>query len=203
MTTRGTERSRKEFKRRGEPVVRRVLETTLDQLALVGFERLSIPAIAALAGVNKTSVYRRWPTKTELVRGALTLSFERAMDPPDTGNIRSDLLCMARVAAGFFESRRGGSLLRMLLAEGVDPDLRDVAVSMLREEEIALPRALKRAIERGELRRDTDTKVVLFTMVGALLHRVFIEQASVSEGYLQRLVDLLLLGACRRRPQRG
>ena len=203
MTTRGTERSRKEFKRRGEPVVRRVLETTLDQLALVGFERLSIPAIAALAGVNKTSVYRRWPTKTELVRGALTLSFERAMDPPDTGNIRSDLLCMARVAAGFFESRRGGSLLRMLLAEGVDPDLRDVAVSMLREEEIALPRALKRAIERGELRRDTDTKVVLFTMVGARLHRVFIEQASVSEGYLQRLVDLLLLGACRRRPQRG
>lgn len=199
MTRRSAERPAQPRKQRGEPVVRKVLEVTLEQLAVHGFERLSVPEVAALAGLNKTSVYRRWPTKGDLVREALTASMGHAGEVPDTGDLRSDLVLLARAAVGFVESAQGMAVLRTLLAEGTNPDVREIAASMFRQQETAGPRLVfKRAMARGDLAADTDVKLVLTTIAGALMHRILIEQVRVTEVFIERLIDLVLLGAKQR-----
>ena len=65
-----------------------------EELARDGFERLSVPAVAEAAGLNKTSVYRRWPTKADLVRAALTSSMGHDAPTVDTGTLRGDLLAL-------------------------------------------------------------------------------------------------------------
>lgn len=187
---------------RGAPVVERVLATTIEHLARDGFERLSVPAVAEAAGLNKTSVYRRWPTKADLVRAALTSSMGHDAPTVDTGTLRGDLLALARTALGFVESPQGMGVLRTLLAEGANPEVRAVAAVMFREQESTGPRkVIKRAIARGELAPDVDVKLVLTTVAGALLHRVFIEQARVTDTFLERLIDLVISGVGGVRPR--
>jgi len=185
--------------------VRAVLEAALAQLAEVGFERLSIPEVATLAGVNKTSIYRRWPGKDELVRDALAAAMRHVEEAPDTGDLRGDLLALARAVAEFAQSPVGTAIVRILLAEGGNPELRALATGAYGEVEQQVPRAmLRRAVERGELGEDVDPSLVLFTLAGAVVHRVFIERARATPAFLERVVDLLLHGALReRRPTKG
>lgn len=178
--------------------MRKVLEVALQQLAVQGYERLSVPEIAALAGLNKTSVYRRWPTKGDLVREALQVSMGNAGEVPDTGSLRSDLLLMARAAVAFVESPVGKGALRMLFAEGASPDVREFATSMFRQQETEGPRLVfKRAVGRGELSEDADIDTLLSTVAGALMHRAMVEQARITDGFLEKLVDLVLYGILR------
>lgn len=196
MTSRAARPRTKEPKRRGSAVVSRVFEVTLQRLARVGFERLSVPEIAALAGVNKTSVYRRWPTKGDLVREALRASMGSTREVPNTGAVRSDLLELARVAAAFVESPLGMGLLRTLVAEGAAPEARELAASMLRRQETEAPRVvIKRAVARGELPARTDATLVLSTVAGAFMHRVLVEHGRLSRAFIERVIDLVLFGA--------
>jgi AcrR family transcriptional regulator len=178
------------------PVVHKVFDATLEQLARAGFERLSVLEVAALAGVNKTTIYRRWPTKSDLVRAAISFSLERTHVAPDTGNLRSDLVEMAHLAANFMKSTQGMGVTRTLLAEGANPDVRELAASILHRVETEAPHAvIRRAIKKGELPPGTDFKYVLHTVCGALIHRIFIEQVHISDAFIDRLVDLVLFGA--------
>lgn len=191
-------------KPRGEAFVRAVLDVTLAQLAEVGFERLSIPEVAELAGVNKTSIYRRWADKAELVRDALAAAMSHADETPDTGELRGDLVGLARAVAEFAQSPVGTAIVRILLAEGGNPEVRALANAAYREASRHGPRAvLARAVERGELTDEVEPSLVLFTIAGVIVHRVFIEQAKATEGFLERVVDLVLHGAARKRRGAG
>lgn len=181
-------------------MVRRVLDVTLKELARVGFERLSVADVAARAGVNKTSVYRRWPTKEHLVKAALRRSMGEAQAVPDTGALRTDLVALARSVAAFVESPRGTGVVRSVFAGARSPAVRALAASMWAEAGGEVPRLLlERAVARGELPADADVELLLFTLAGALLHRVFVEHAEADDAWLERLVRLLLDGARRRR----
>jgi AcrR family transcriptional regulator len=185
---------------RGEAFVRAVLEAALAQLAEVGFERLSIPEVAAQAGVNKTSIYRRWPGKSELVRDALAAAMSHADDVPDTGELRGDLLGLARAVADFAHSPVGTAVVRILLAEGGNPEVRALASAAYREADPRGPHAaLLRAAARGELAEAVDPSLVLFTIAGAVVHRVFIEQGRATQPFVERVVDLVLYGAAKKR----
>lgn len=187
--------------RRGEAVVQRVLDVAVRELARVGFERLSVPDVAAKAGVNKTSVYRRWPTKEALVRAALKQSMAHVRDVPDTGALETDLAALARTVADFVESARGTGVVRSVFAGARSPAVRSLAASMWAEAGGDVPRVLvERAVARGELPPDADVELLLFTVAGALLHRVFIEHATVDDAWVARLVRLVLDGA--RAPRR-
>lgn len=203
MPRRGSQKPR-EPKRRGEPVVRKVLEVTLEQLAKHGYERLSVPEVASLAGVNKTSVYRRWPTKSDLVREALHVSMGHGEAPPDTGSLRTDLLALAKAAAAFVESPIGGGVLRTLLAESA-PEVRSLARQMLESQQGTEGHRLvfQRAVERGELAADADVRLLLSTVAGALMHRAFVEEQRLSGEYLGALISLVVDGVARRRGAAG
>src|SRR5579863_7338677 len=72
----------------------RVLEATLDELVESGYAGMTVQGVAARAGVNKTSLYRRWGSKGGLLADALLSSSSDLTDPADTGNLRQDLLVL-------------------------------------------------------------------------------------------------------------
>jgi AcrR family transcriptional regulator len=181
---------------RGELVVNAVLEIAVLQLAENGYERLSIPQIAQLAGVNKTSIYRRWPSKLELVRDALQAAMHHTEDAPQTDDLRSDLVALAQGAAAFMQSPVGKSVVRILLSEGSNPKLRQLSGMAYQEAGSRGPwKTLASAAARGELKRDVDPSLLLFTIAGALMHRVFVEQQAATDAYVRQVVDLVLSGA--------
>src|ERR1700761_7966036 len=91
---------------RGEPVVRVILDAALEELARTGYGALRVEDVAARAGVNKTTVYRRWPTKEGLAPPAILSITSDTGGPPSTGSLRGDLVEIARrfvALAGSFQ----------------------------------------------------------------------------------------------------
>ncbi len=181
---------------RGDAFVRAVLDVTLTQLAQVGFERLTIPQVAEQAGVNKTSIYRRWPTKDELVRDAMGAAMRHTQDAPDTGTLRGDLIALTRTMADFTQSPVGTAVVRIMMTEGANPQVRALATTAYGEASGSGPwTVMQRAMQRGELKHNLDPSLVLFTLAGAIMHRVFVERANVPDEFLTQIIDLVLKGA--------
>jgi AcrR family transcriptional regulator len=196
---------------RGDRVVEQTLGAALEELGRVGYAALRVEDVAARARVNKTTVYRRWPTKEALVKAALTstLGTEVARDIPDTGSVREDLLAHVRDVLPISSSPAGRTIVRLLAAEQPDPEVLAIARSMQSSHKVVTLALLKRAQERGELRADLDPKLFLEVLGAAFDHLVMEGQfAEISETKVQavaEIIDLLLTGALsdgpRRRPR--
>ncbi|WP_434418402.1 TetR/AcrR family transcriptional regulator [Nannocystis pusilla] len=188
---------------RGEAVVRGVLAATLREVARAGYHGLRIEDVAALAGVNKTTVYRRWPTKQELVRDALLSIASDTFAVADSGSLREDLLAIARRIAARGAQAEYQGLFRLFVVEGDDPELAAI-VRSLRANFEAVPRAVLAAAEkRGEIAPGVDANLLFDVLGAALNRRLFFDRAPVEDAWLQRLVDLLLHGALARGRARG
>jgi AcrR family transcriptional regulator len=181
---------------RGKAFVSEIMEVTLAQLAEVGYERLSIPLIAELAGVNKTSIYRRWPSKTELVRDAFGSAMSHADQVPDTGELRGDLMALTKSGAVFMQSSLGKALIKIMLSEGGNPQLSALAQMAQQHQASSGPAAvMARAVARGELKSSLDPSLILFTLAGAIMHRIFVEQKKPTDSFIKQIVELVLTGA--------
>lgn len=177
-----------------------MLEATLAELGTVGFEGLSIERVARKAGLNKTSVYRRWPTREALVAAALEAVAARLAPPTLQGNsLREELLALARGVAGLLKAPSGRALVRAGLAEESATEVALLSARGLSAGARTPGRAMAaRARRRGEWRTGVDADQLVFTLVGALIHRAMLERAPVSTRWLSKLVDLLLDGAANR-----
>lgn len=180
---------------RGEPVVREVLAATLEELGRVGYRALRIEDVAVRANVHKTTIYRRWPTKEELVRETMRTTLEERIPAPNTGSLRGDLLQVATQMVAFFTSVSGEALVRMMMTERAEDELRKI-VDSLRTAKEAVPRQIfERAKARGELRDDVDGDLLMTTLVGSLHHSIFALCRTPSGARVAALVELLLHGA--------
>jgi AcrR family transcriptional regulator len=140
-------------------------------------------------------VYRRWPTKGDLVRAALLRVAEEETQAPDTGSLRGDLVEMLRrrLAADLVE--RDASLTRVLMAEVADPEVAALARMVRARFQEPLVVAVERAIARGELPRGTDPRLV-FEPVTATFHlKVVVFRDVLEPGFVERVVDVVLAGA--------
>jgi AcrR family transcriptional regulator len=183
---------------RGEPVIKDVFDATREELARVGFRALRIEDVAARANVNKTTIYRRWPNKSDLVQDALRSMFEDKSFAPNTGSLRGDLLMVAGAMLDFLRSANGQALVRMMMAEGTEDDLRRIVDTLRSEKEGVGELIIERAKARGEVRGDVKTELLLSTLVGGLHHRIFAICVATNEIDLEEHVDLLLYGAVPR-----
>jgi AcrR family transcriptional regulator len=180
---------------RGEPVVRGVLAAALRELARVGYRALRIEDVAEIAGVNKTTIYRRWPTKEDLVQAALLSIAGDKLTAPDTGSLRGDLLEVARCIVTVGQSLEGKSLVRVMVAEGPDSELMAIARS-LRATHETIPRSVfDSAVARGELASTAGTMLLIDVLKATVHHRIFFERAKADAKFLRQLVDLILHGA--------
>ena len=153
---------------------RAILEATLDLLVEGGFRALSMDAVAALAGVGKATIYRRWRSKNELVAAAIeTLS--AAIDLADTGTLRGDYLALARQAMGTVNTPLSTIVPRLLAEAAGDPDLHEIFVEhLVRPRRRALDTLVRRAEERGEIRTGLDHDVVIDLLAGPVMYRLLL-----------------------------
>ncbi|MGK3969770.1 TetR/AcrR family transcriptional regulator [Sorangium sp. So ce118] len=179
---------------RGEPVVRGILAAALEELASAGYRALRIEDVATRAGVNKTTVYRRWPTKEELVRAALLSVTDEKIIPPNTGSLREDLIAFGRAIIEIQTSPVGQSLLHVCLAEGPDSDLMAIARSLRAVQEAGVRAIVEGAVARGELAPSADPLLPCELLAAYLQHKMIADRASVEEAQLARVVDVILLG---------
>jgi AcrR family transcriptional regulator len=197
---------------RGAAVVGAVIRATFEELAEVGYGGLSIDDVARRAGVNKTTVYRRWPTKQDLVTAALLALPEEYFTMPNTGTLRGDLTEIARRIACIFQAVEGRAMMRILFFEGRLTQLTHVEAHFeSKRQATGMPAILNRAIARGELPRGFDQQMLDEVLFGTIVCKALVDRTPVDEGFLARLVDVVLCGmlgarsapapASARRPQ--
>ena len=179
---------------RGEEILRAVLEA----LAIVGYRALSVEEVAERAGVNKTTVYRRWPTKKDLVQAALSRVATEGLAIPDTGSLRRDLLGLGRAYVERASTLESQSLFRVIAMESPDPELEAIGDAIRAQHELLVSAIVARAVDRGELESGSDPRLLTTVFLGTLHLKLFFNKERVDEAFTARVVDLLLAGATPR-----
>jgi AcrR family transcriptional regulator len=192
---------------RAADVVARVMSATAHELGRVGYAALRIEDVATRSGVNKTTVYRRWPSKTELIaeaiaRHAAEALGQRADSTFDTGTLRGDL--RASLLLPFDLSPAGLGMLRVVQTERSVPEIDAITRRMrdhVRRMRVAI---VKRAIARGELPKGVDAQLVV-DLVSAPVQSALLFNERPKASYIDRVIDVVLAGAiatCTKRPRR-
>ena len=174
----------------------RVLAAAARILRGEGYSRLTMERIAAESGVAKTTLYRRWPTKAAVCMELYLDVAGRELQVPDTGDVAADLKQIANAVVHLQTRTVAGPAFLGLIAEAlVNPDTRADFLAEFAERRREVTRTvLKRAIQRGEIRADTDVDLVIDALGGAVTFRLLQGHAPLSTRFTDRLVALVLSG---------
>lgn len=182
---------------RSERAARAIIDATLDLLAEEGgVTGVSIEAVAARAGVGKTTIYRRWPNKEALIIDALA-ALKEPFPAPRGDSAHDDLVAIARAFVSDRADRKrlecywsimGGAerypeLMSRFTREVVEPR-RDIVRMVLR-----------RGVDTGELRADLDVEVTLWLIMGALAQRArAFGTGPIPDDFADKVIDVLMAG---------
>ena len=172
-----------------------IREAAVDLFAERGFEGFSVEDVADRAGVSKATVYRRYPSKVDLVVEAGSCLATDEIRFPDTGNLRDDVRGLARSLVNAFENTRAGKVMPVMTFERRRyPELDAGYRRFLADRKARTRVVLRRAVQRGELPGDTDIGVMSSMLVGPIFHRLMITQEPLTHAFVDTLVDALLRG---------
>ena len=165
-----------------------------EELAEVGYGRLSIDAVAKRAGVGKAAIYRRWRSKLDMTVALTSEVAVAAIDVPDTGSLRGDIRQYLDNACEAIAHPLARHIIPDLLAEATrNPALADALVPTLRTPRRAKVAVLfQRAVKRGELAADSDLEMCMDFLAGPLYWRLAVVHTQTGEDYLDRLTDRIL-----------
>ncbi|MFF7474369.1 TetR/AcrR family transcriptional regulator C-terminal ligand-binding domain-containing protein [Streptomyces sp. NPDC008092] len=183
-------------RRRGAVLERAILDAALEQLSTVGWNGLTMEGVAAGAQTGKAAVYRRWPSKEELVADALQAGLPRLEEAPDLGSVREDLLALCRQARDAMFSRPGFAL-RSVIHE-CDPlqveRFHGVIFDGVVGPTIQLIGAvIDRGIERGEVRADAANGYVLDAIPAMMMYRNKISGSEWNDQEVEEMIDRFML----------
>lgn len=180
---------------RSERAEQAILDAALEAIAERGVDGVHCEDIAARAGVGKATLYRRWPGKEDLLIAAFG-SLKSPLPEPKGESVREDLVAMLDVMARDADDPRYARQFALLHGEGQ----RYPRLVARYKEQVVEPRrelireVIRRGIETGELRPDTDVEVVMLTLTGAVLAREKHDGRPAEPGFAARVVDELLRG---------
>ncbi|MEU3888045.1 TetR/AcrR family transcriptional regulator [Streptomyces sp. NPDC029041] len=170
----------------------------LDLLREVGYDTLTMDAVAARTRSSKATLYRQWGGKAQLVVKALRHNKPvKNLDEVDTGSLRGDFHALL-ARADDAEMEQNGALMRGLAtAMHANPDLRSEFRSQIIEPEIAdSRRVLQRAVDRGEVRADCPAlEFVMHMMLGAIVTRAIIDDRPPTAAFVTSYIDAVVLPA--------
>ncbi|WP_190133794.1 TetR/AcrR family transcriptional regulator [Streptomyces longispororuber] len=187
-------------RRRGPVLERAILESALEQLSTVGWNGLTMEGVAAGAQTGKAAVYRRWPSKEDLVVHALQAGLPKFDEVPDCGSVREDLLRLCRQMRAALTSRPGYALLAVLHECDVETAARfhGVIVEGVVEPSVELIRqVMRRGIERGEVRSGATDQYVCEVIPAMMMYRSKVCGSEWSDEEFVALVDQVMVPLLR------
>ncbi|MFK0098319.1 TetR/AcrR family transcriptional regulator [Streptomyces sp. NPDC091040] len=181
---------------KGPRAAEAIFDATLRLLAERGYAGLTIEAVAQEAGVNKTTIYRWWPSKAALLRAALLRARVLDIDVSDTGSLRGDLIALTEQVAALVTGVRTRAVVRAL-ASGTglaDDELAALARDFFADRFAREQPVFARAAARGELLPGADPKLLLDLIAGAVWVRAALRNEPVPGGFAAAVVDAVLPG---------
>ena len=156
-----------------------------DQLVMgEGFGRMSVDAIAQLAGVSKATIYRWWPNKAAIVMEAMLASTEADIHVPETDDPEQDVIARIRRTIALFRGPRGRVLTSLIAEAQFNPELAEAYRQLLLGPRRAAVRsALTRAIDAGTLNPMLDLDMAIDLLLGPLYQRLLLRHAPLDETF--------------------
>ena len=176
--------------RRREAICAAVFEL----LGEVGYDRMTMDAVAARAHASKATIYRSWPDKPELVVEAVLNRFSATPEPPDTGSLRGDLLALAENACRLVGSADGDVITGLMTAAAMNPTLAETMHQCMYESKRhAHDTIVRRAVERGELDSTASAALLQEVVHAMLMTRRLWTTAPLDQDFVLHLIDDILL----------
>ena len=169
-----------------------ILDATLRLLAENGYQGLTIEGVAEHAGVNKTTIYRWWPSKAALVGAALIDAPSLRLAVPDTGSLHGDLVALVRSLVGLLTEPPSAALVVPAFGAATqNPELAGYARAFFADRLTSESAMFTRAARRGELAAGTDPTLVMDALAGAVWARVVLRQLPVEDDFAEKLAGLI------------
>jgi AcrR family transcriptional regulator len=173
-----------------------VLDATSALLTEVGYDQLSIDDVASRAGVHKTTVYRRWPTKPALIADAARVQAAEDVPIPDTGTLLGDLQALAREVAGSIGSDAGARRARTIIAAAASSDELAAVMNSFWAHRLGEASAIiQRAVDRRELPDTTDADLLIEAVVGPIWLRLLLTGEAIDDAFADDIAELVTIGA--------
>jgi AcrR family transcriptional regulator len=181
-------------RRRGHALDLAILKATIAEIEISGYAGLSMERVAERARASKASLYRRWPSKVELVMDAIYGLLPDPAEAADTGSLRGDLLALLRSAAEMLAGP-GGTAIRGLISDALrDPQLTDRLRSYARGRSVAaMNEIVRRATDRRELGPGTITTRQLEAGLWVMRFHFLINGSPISDEVIVEIVDEVVL----------
>jgi AcrR family transcriptional regulator len=204
MTT--TSEPEQELRKPGRPrsaqAHKAILDATLELLAEEGFQGLSIEGVAARAGVGKTTIYRRWSSKDELVMDAIR-EVQVNLSIVDTGNFRNDLVTLFKTA---YQGMMANPLLGQLALKFIADYQTNSEIFQVFLKQLVIPRfqyfmqMVEQARAREEIRQDIDPALVMDLVGGSLyfhwivMHNLLPTSTTTPVEWVEQVIDTIMQG---------
>ena len=174
-----------------------ILDSALEVLGEVGYDRLTMDAVASRARASKATLYRRWESKPSLVVDAMVRAKQApSVSEHDTGSLRGDLVSTFCGSHGMAHSDATALLGSVITALTSDPEFAHRFREAFIEPKVVVSQAIyTRAVERGEIPSDLDIDIIAPALAGILLHRSFVLGLVPDNETIERVIDHVILPA--------
>jgi AcrR family transcriptional regulator len=169
-----------------------IMDAAVAVLADRGPAGFTVDEVASRAGCGKATVYRRWPSRAELL---LETAQRLGLEPPvvDNGSLRADLVELLSTLAHKMRDTTAGRILPGIIAEAsVEPGMRRILAKFIADRRGRPREVMERGIARRELPADADVELILDLLGGTIMYRELIAGEVVDRAYVERLVDKVL-----------
>lgn len=159
-----------------------VFAAAVAELSSRDYADISVESIAARAGVHKTTVYRRWGSKPEIISQALAGAAVTGIPVPDTGSVADDLRALARAVQAVLSAPAGAAITRSLVIGGLSsPEIAALMSRFWAGRVAAISVIVDRATARGELPAGTDPAALMHAVAAPLYYELLVTRVPVTE----------------------
>jgi AcrR family transcriptional regulator len=176
-----------------------IWDAVFELLGEVGYDQMSMDAVAARARASKATIYRSWPNKPDLVVDALVHRFGPVPQAPDTGSLRGDLLAVMTAACQMAGSQDGAVMVGLMTAATRHPELHKAIHQCAYDmKHVVHATIVRNAVARGELPGETDPGVLHEVMHAMVFTQKVWAEGPLDDDFVVHVVDAVLIPVVRR-----
>jgi AcrR family transcriptional regulator len=169
-----------------------ILALTFQLIADHDVSGVTMDMVAAIAGVSKATLYRRWPSRDALIQATID-GMRRPAGEPDEGSLRADLTILLSELVEFLNRPVGGKVFAAFLNAALrNPHLSALNREMVKDVRSVYDKVLMRAAGRGEIDRNVDIGLVTDIVISPFLYRLLVDNATARETDIQPLIDVVM-----------